>query len=38
MQVYFQQREMIKFCEQENIILTAYGPLGSPGRNSSPRL
>lgn len=27
---YFPQYEMQKFCSEHNIILTAYGPLGSP--------
>lgn len=27
---YFQQREMLEFCNQEGILLTAYYPLGSP--------
>ncbi|XP_035449985.1 1,5-anhydro-D-fructose reductase [Spodoptera frugiperda] len=28
---YFQQKELREFCEQHDIILTAYAPLGSPG-------
>ncbi|CAL4076473.1 unnamed protein product [Meganyctiphanes norvegica] len=32
MHLEFQQLEMHKFCKENNIILTAYGPLGSPGR------
>ncbi|XP_003694620.1 1,5-anhydro-D-fructose reductase-like [Apis florea] len=27
--VYFQQKELVKFCKQENIPITAYSPLGS---------
>ena len=38
MQLYFQQQEMIKFCEEENIVLTSYGPLGSPGRKDVPSM
>ncbi|XP_045615067.1 1,5-anhydro-D-fructose reductase [Procambarus clarkii] len=30
--VHFQQREMQEFCRAQNIVVTAYGPLGSPGR------
>ena len=26
---YFQQNELIQFCKQENILVTAYAPLGS---------
>jgi len=32
MHLEFQQLEMHKFCQENNIIMTAYGPLGSPGR------
>lgn len=28
---YFQQRELRNFCAENNIIVTAYAPLGSPG-------
>ncbi|XP_043222867.1 1,5-anhydro-D-fructose reductase-like [Amphibalanus amphitrite] len=30
--VYFQQKELREACKQHNIAVTAYGPLGSPGR------
>lgn len=36
--VYFQQQEMQEFCHAHNIILTAYAPLGSPGRKSNESL
>ncbi|XP_059053315.1 aldo-keto reductase family 1 member A1-like isoform X2 [Achroia grisella] len=28
---YFQQRKLVQFCEENDIIVTAYAPLGSPG-------
>lgn len=28
---YFQQRDLRKFCAENNIVVTAYAPLGSPG-------
>lgn len=28
---YFQQLELRKFCAENNIVVTAYSPLGSPG-------
>lgn len=28
---YFQQVPLRKFCEENNIVVTAYAPLGSPG-------
>ncbi|XP_044746202.1 1,5-anhydro-D-fructose reductase [Coccinella septempunctata] len=28
---YLQQNELVDFCKQNNIIVTAYSPLGSPG-------
>ncbi|XP_049877502.1 1,5-anhydro-D-fructose reductase-like [Pectinophora gossypiella] len=28
---YFQQMELRKFCSENNIVVTAYAPLGSPG-------
>lgn len=31
--VYFQQKPLVKFCKENNIIVTAYSPLGSPGVN-----
>lgn len=31
--VYFQQPELFKVCGKYDIKLTAYGPLGSSGRN-----
>ncbi|KAK7070862.1 hypothetical protein SK128_018517 [Halocaridina rubra] len=34
MHVDFQQREMNEFCKSRNIVITAYGPIGSPGRPS----
>lgn len=32
MHLEFQQLELHKFCQENNIIMTAFGPLGSPGR------
>ncbi len=32
LQPYLQQKEMLEFCKQENILLTAYSPLGSKDR------
>lgn len=32
MQPFFQQNSMLEFCNSENIILTAYSPLGSTDR------
>lgn len=32
MHLEFQQLELQKFCQENNIFMTAYGPLGSPGR------
>lgn len=29
--VYHQQRELVEFCKKNNIVVTAYAPLGSPG-------
>ncbi|KAG5674520.1 hypothetical protein PVAND_004482 [Polypedilum vanderplanki] len=29
--VYFQQKPLVKFCKDNNIIITAYSPLGSRG-------
>ncbi|XP_070497024.1 1,5-anhydro-D-fructose reductase-like [Chironomus tepperi] len=31
--VYFQQKQLVKFCNDNNIIVTAYSPLGSRGIN-----
>ncbi|XP_018579940.1 alcohol dehydrogenase [NADP(+)]-like [Anoplophora glabripennis] len=31
--VYLQQRELVKFCQQNDIVVVAYAPLGSPGFN-----
>ncbi|OGH88524.1 MAG: hypothetical protein A3J93_04120 [Candidatus Magasanikbacteria bacterium RIFOXYC2_FULL_42_28] len=30
---YNQQTRLVKFCQQKNIAVTAYSPLGSPGNN-----
>jgi len=37
---YFAQFEMVKFCHQNNIVVTAYAPLGAPGlpRTNVPHL
>lgn len=32
MHVYFQQKELHEFSRENDIVLTAYAPLGSPGR------
>lgn len=29
--IYFQQNELVDFCKANNIIMTAYAPLGSKG-------
>lgn len=29
--VYLQQNELVEFCKENNIIVTAYSPLGSKG-------
>lgn len=29
---HLQQRELLKFCDEQGIAVTAYSPLGSPGR------
>lgn len=29
--VYHQQKELVEFCRSNNIVVTAYAPLGSPG-------
>lgn len=29
--IYHQQKELVEFCKKNNIIVTAYAPLGSPG-------
>ena len=34
--LYFQQKELRRVCANHNITIVAYGPLGSPGRNSDP--
>lgn len=28
---YHQQKELVDFCRKNNIVVTAYSPLGSPG-------
>lgn len=28
---YLQQRDLVKFCKDNNIVVTAYSPLGAPG-------
>ncbi|RXG62288.1 Aldo/keto reductase, partial [Armadillidium vulgare] len=34
MNVTFQQKELLEFCRENDIVVTAYAPLGSPGRTS----
>lgn len=29
--VFFQNRELVKFALSQNIVVVAYGPLGNPG-------
>lgn len=29
--VYHQQKQLVEFCKKNNIVVTAYAPLGSPG-------
>jgi len=31
---YYQQKPLVKYCDKNNITVTAYSPLGSPGTNS----
>ncbi|CAH1118941.1 unnamed protein product [Phaedon cochleariae] len=31
--VFLQQRELVRFCQQNGIVVVAYSPLGSPGLN-----
>jgi alcohol dehydrogenase (NADP+) len=31
MHVYLQQKELVNFCKNNKIIVTAYSPLGSKG-------
>ncbi|XP_042869601.1 aldo-keto reductase family 1 member B10-like [Penaeus japonicus] len=35
---HFQQQDMQEFCKSHNIAITAYAPLGSPGRKQMTRL
>lgn len=28
---YHQQKELVNFCKENNMVVTAYSPLGSPG-------
>ncbi|XP_042869604.1 aldose reductase-related protein 2-like [Penaeus japonicus] len=35
---HFQQQDMQEFCKSHNVAITAYAPLGSPGRKQSARL
>eukprot|EP00484_Ammonia_sp_Unknown_P030122 CAMPEP_0197028238 /NCGR_PEP_ID=MMETSP1384-20130603/7966_1 /TAXON_ID=29189 /ORGANISM="Ammonia sp." /LENGTH=373 /DNA_ID=CAMNT_0042457207 /DNA_START=26 /DNA_END=1147 /DNA_ORIENTATION=- len=34
---YFQQKELLRFCQQEEIVLTGFMPLGSPERPARSR-
>ncbi|KAL7636099.1 UNVERIFIED_CONTAM: hypothetical protein RMT77_013918 [Armadillidium vulgare] len=34
MNVTFQQKELLEFCRGNDIVITAYAPLGSPGKTS----
>lgn len=29
--IYYQTKELVEFCKKNNIVVTAYAPLGSPG-------
>lgn len=31
MHVYLQQKELVAFCKANNVLVTAYSPLGSKG-------
>ena len=35
--VYFQQKELVEFCKKNQITVTAFAPLGSPGRSVKQR-
>jgi len=35
---YFQQQELLAFCTSKDIHLTAYSPLGAPGRPQQPNV
>ena len=32
--VYLQQPELVKFCQENNVSITSYATLGSPGRGA----
>ncbi|VDK56676.1 unnamed protein product [Anisakis simplex] len=32
--IYWPQNELFEFCKKHNITMTAYGPIGSPGRQA----
>jgi alcohol dehydrogenase (NADP+) len=33
---YLRQNELLHFCREKNIVIMAYSPLGSPGRDTKP--
>ena len=36
--LYFQQEPLVAYCRKHNISVTAYAPLGSPGRENSEHM
>jgi alcohol dehydrogenase (NADP+) len=34
---YLQQRELLSFCQENEVVLTCYSPIGSPGRSEDSK-